>query len=131
VTAIDEALINDIMRRAILTAGPSLVGYILSTRAGDFAQANTIAFASIIGNQLAQTYEAGHLENQLSPPVLKAMLGSLGILGVVLIIPPLRNLLQLALPTPLSWALISVSALSTGGLSRLTTSSKSNDAPEK
>ncbi|HYX50788.1 MAG TPA: hypothetical protein VE843_13650, partial [Ktedonobacteraceae bacterium] len=56
--------------------------------------------------QLAHTLDAGRAEGGLTRPVLAAVGGSLGVLAVTLTVPPLRNFLSLAMPTPFGWVLI-------------------------
>jgi len=131
VTSLDEALLQDVVRRALLTAGPSLIAFLIAARRGNAAQANTIAFASIVGNQLAQTLEAGQYENRLSKPVLHAVVGSTAMLGSVLLIGPLRTALGLTLPNLLSCGLIGTSAITAAALSRAIPAVGSQPTPSK
>jgi magnesium-transporting ATPase (P-type) len=105
-SALDRSLRRDFLRRATATATPALAAYILATGAGMLPQAQTVAFASIVANQLAQTLDAGWTEGTLSPSVLGAVGGSVGLMLAAMTVPALRTFLGLALPTPLGWVLI-------------------------
>ncbi len=110
-SALDKPLRNDILRRGIATAAPALAAYILSLRAGSLTQARTVAFASIVATQLAQTLDAGRAEGGLSRSVLGAVAGSAGLLVAALAARPLRGFFGLAVPGPLGWTLVGVGAL--------------------
>lgn len=126
--ALDKSLRTDVTRRAALTALPSLAAYLLAAGRGSLAQANTVAFASIVGNQLAQTYQAGRFQSHLGDPVFQAVLASAGLLGATLSVPTLQRLLGLALPTPASCALIGASALSAAWLGRAGSNGAAGDS---
>lgn len=83
------------------------------------AQARTVAFAAIVGTQLAQTLDAGRAEAGLSRAVLGAVGASVGVLVAALTVPQLRAFLSLALPTPASVALIVAAALAAVPLGRV------------
>ncbi len=118
-SALDTSLRRDFLRRATATATPALAAYILATRAGLAPQAQTVAFASIVANQLAQTLDAGWTEGTLSPSVLGAVGGSAGLMLTAMTVPPLQTFLGLALPTPFGWVLIGGGALVAVALGRL------------
>jgi magnesium-transporting ATPase (P-type) len=118
-SALDTSLRRDFLRRATATATPALAAYILATGAGGMPQAGTVAFASIVANQLSQTLDAGWTEGTLSPSVLGAVGGSVGLLLTAMTVPTLRNFLGLALPTPLGWVLIGGGALAAVALGRV------------
>src|SRR5579883_1515704 len=120
-SALDRPLRNDVLRRGVLTAGPSLAAYLLALSTGSLPLARTVAFANVITTQLAQTLDVGYAEGRLTPPVVGAVSGSAALLGAGLLIPPLRTFLGLTLPTPLGWALIGGGTLTAFLLSRLTT----------
>jgi len=105
-TALDAPLRRDIVRRAISTAAPSLAAYLLALGAGGLPQARSVAFASIVATQLAQTLDAGWAEGSLTRPVLGAVGGSAGVLVAALTVPPVRDVLNLVTPTPLGWTLV-------------------------
>lgn len=108
-SALDRPLRNDVVRRGLSTALPALGAFAALLPFG-LPQAQTVAFASIVTTQLAQTLMAGRVEGGLTRPVLGAVGGSAGMLALVLTVPALRNILLLAAPTPLSWGLIALTA---------------------
>ena len=118
-TALDTSLRNDVLRRSAATAGPALAAYLVALGASSLPQARTVAFASVVANQLAQTIDAGLVEGSLTPAVLGAVGGSAGLLAAAVTIPSLRTFLGLAMPSPLGWALIGAGTLLAPLLSRL------------
>jgi magnesium-transporting ATPase (P-type) len=120
-SALDIPLRNDILRRGAFTAVPSLAAYLLSLASGSPPEASTVAFASVVATQLAQTLDVGRAEGHLTAPVLGAVAGSAGLLGSAIVVPPLRRFLGLAVPGPLGWALVGGGALTALALSRLLT----------
>jgi cation-transporting ATPase I len=116
--AFGRPLRNDVMRRALASSLPSLANFFLLTATGAAAEASTVAFASIIATQLAQTLDAGWSEGNLTSSVLGAVTGSAGVLAIALIAPPLRTFLNLVLPSPTGWLLIGGGALASVVLSR-------------
>jgi magnesium-transporting ATPase (P-type) len=118
VSALDVSLRTDVLRRGTATALPALAAYLLARGSGG-AAAGTVAYGGIVANQLAQTLDAGWVEGQLSPSVAGAVAGSAGLLAATLLLPRVRDLLGLALPAPLGWALIGASAASSVLLNRL------------
>ncbi len=117
--ALEAPLRRDAVRRGLSTAVPALTAYVLALRAGPLPVARTVAFASIVATQLAQTLDAGRAEGGLSRSVLGAVAGSAGLLVAALTVPALRDFLSLALPPPLGWALIGAGALVAVLLGRL------------
>ncbi len=120
-SALDRPLYADVLRRGALTGGPSLAAYALSLATGTPAQAQTVAFATVVGTQLAQTLDVGWSEGQLTGPITLAIGGSVALTSAAIALPPLRNLLGLAIPGPIGWALIGGSTLAALGLSRMLT----------
>ncbi len=118
VSALDAALRADVLRRGIATGLPALVAALGTLRAAGAAEARTVAFASIVANQLAQTLDAGRVEGSLSSTVVAAVAGSAGLLVSLLTVPALRNLLALAAPTLASWGVVGGSAVAAVVLSR-------------
>jgi len=110
-SALEVPLRREVMRRGIATAVPPLVSYLLTLRSGGVAAARTIAFASIITTQLAQTLDSGRAESGLSRSVLGAVSGAAGLLVAALTVSPVRGFLGLALPTPLGLALIGAGSI--------------------
>jgi magnesium-transporting ATPase (P-type) len=118
-TALDEALRTDVVRRGTATALPALAAYLLMRRLGGVAEANTLAFAGVVANQLSQTLDAGQVEGRLSRSVVSAVATSTALLGSTLLVPPLRDLLRLTTPSPFGWGLLGASALAAVGINRL------------
>ncbi len=107
-TALDRPLRNDIIRRAMLSAVPALISYVIMLKQPD---ARTVAFASIVATQLAQTLDEGWAEGRLTKSVLGAVAGSGGMLVAALMLPSLRHILNLTTLSPLGWSLIGAGAL--------------------
>lgn len=110
-SALDAPLRNDILRRGTATAAPALAAYFLALRSGGLPEARTVAFASIVTTQLAQTLDAGRAEGGLTRSVLGAVAGSAGLLLATLTVRPLRDFLGLVTPGPLGWTLVGTGAL--------------------
>src|SRR5713226_1633625 len=117
--ALDKPLRNDVLRRATATTLPSLVSYLLILSSGTLPEARSVAFASIVGTQLAQTLDAGWSEGNLTPSVFGAVACSAGALLAALTVPALRSFLNLVMPSPLGWLLIGTGTLLAVGLSRV------------
>jgi magnesium-transporting ATPase (P-type) len=94
----DRRLVRDVVRRGAATALPALAAVLAAGPLG--AAPQTVGFASIILTQLAQTVQAGRSRDNLSAPVLAAVAGSGGLLGVALAVAPVRRFLALPAPTP-------------------------------
>ncbi len=109
-SALEGPLRRDVARRGTATGLPTLVSHLVALRLGGLPMARTVAFASIIGTQMAQTLDAGRGESGLSRSVLGAVAGSAGLFFATLAISPLRSFLGLVLPSPLGWGLIGASA---------------------
>jgi magnesium-transporting ATPase (P-type) len=105
-TALDIPLRNEVLRRGLATTLPSLSAYLIMLGAGMVPQARSVAFATIVATQLAQTLDAGRSEGTLTRPVVGAVAGSLSVLTAGFALPPLRRFLHLVLPSPLGWLLI-------------------------
>jgi cation-transporting ATPase I len=118
-TALDKPLRNDILRRSLATALPSLVVYGILLATGNVPQAQSAAYASVIVTQLAQTLDAGRYEGGLTQAVLGAVVGSLAVLGITFTVPPIRQFLSLVVPTPFGWFLIGSATVAAVVLSRL------------
>lgn len=117
--ALDMPLFKEVLRRGLATAAPSLAAYLLALRSGSLLQARSVAFASIVLTQLAQTLMAGQSEGHLTTPVLGAVGGSVGVLLAAFGIPPVRQFLILAIPSPSAWLLMGGSALAAILINRL------------
>jgi cation-transporting P-type ATPase I len=115
--ALDRPLRADIMIRAIATAAPTTAAYLLGLRRG-VAEGRTVAFASIVATQLAQTVLAGWREGTLTRPVALAV-GASGGAAVLLLAPGLRQFFELTLPSPASWVTIALASLAAPPLGEL------------
>jgi calcium-translocating P-type ATPase len=109
--ALDVPLRNEIARRGALTSVPALAAYLVMLRFAPLPEARTVAFASVVGTQLAQTLDMGWVEGRISPSVLGAVGGSAGVLAAAMTLPPLRDLLGVVVPRPLGWMLVAGGAL--------------------
>lgn len=117
--ALNVPLLREVMKRGLATALPSLAAYLITLSTGSLPQARSVAFASIITTQLAQTVIAGRAEGHLTRPVLGAVGGSLTVLLASFSIPSLRRLLNLVLLPPPAWGLIAGGTLAALLLNRL------------
>lgn len=118
-TALDKPLRNAIVRRATITASPSLAAFLISLRFEGFQRARTVGFASIALTQLAQDLDGSRTQSGSNRWMLGAVGASAGVLAAALAVPPFRTLLDLSFPTPLGFALITASAVSAAGAARL------------
>jgi calcium-translocating P-type ATPase len=109
--ALDAPLRRDVLRRGTGTAVPALIAYLASLRTGTLAQARSVAFASIVCTQLAQTLDMGRAEGTLTRSVLGAVAGSAAVLLATFTVPPLQAFLGLAMPSPAGWLLIGAGSL--------------------
>jgi magnesium-transporting ATPase (P-type) len=103
-------LLNDVIRRGTATAAPSLAAYLLARNAGSLPQARSVAFATIVATQLAQTLDAGRTAGGLTRTVGGAVASSAGVLIAAFTVTPLSNFLALAAPTPVGWLLVATGA---------------------
>jgi magnesium-transporting ATPase (P-type) len=117
-SALGTPLRNEVFARGGATAVPSLAAYLLALRAGGAPLARTVAFASIVSTQLAQTLDAGSADGESSRVIRRVVLGTAGVLVAALAVPPLRGLLGLVGPGPLGWALIGASTVASLVLAR-------------
>jgi magnesium-transporting ATPase (P-type) len=117
-SALDQGLRRDVLRRGLATGVPSLGAFLLMQGLGRAAEAGSVAFTSVVATQLAQTLEVGRVEGILSRQVVGAVAGSLVVLLGTVTFPPLRNLLGLQTPSPLGWGAIGGAAASAVLLSR-------------
>ena len=117
-SALGTPLRNDILRRGTATAVPSLAAHLIALRLGGLPLARTVAFASIITTQLAQTLDVGRGEGGVSRSVLGAVIGSTGLLVATCAVRPLRDFLVLGMPGPLGLVLVGAATLASLLLSR-------------
>jgi magnesium-transporting ATPase (P-type) len=98
--ALDAPLRRDIVRRGVATGLPAFGAYLGATRQGDPARARAVAFTSIVTCQLAQTFDLGRRQGQLSGEVLAAVAASGAFVAAAIAVPPFQRFLGLAVPTP-------------------------------
>ena len=102
--ALDRPLRVEILRRGAATAVPALGAYVLAGRAR--AEPQTVAFASIVSTQLAQTLDLGRLDGRVSGSVVWAVAGTAALLGLTVTLPSLRAFFALATPSAPAIALV-------------------------
>jgi calcium-translocating P-type ATPase len=102
--ALDQPLRDEILRRGAATAVPALGAYVLAGRAR--AQPQTVAFASVVSTQLAQTLDLGRLDGRISGSVAGAVAGTTALLALTVMLPPLQGFFGLASPSPAAFALV-------------------------
>jgi hypothetical protein len=91
--ALDAPLRRELLRRAAATGLPSLGAYLLASRS---PQGRTVAYASVVSTQLAQTLVLGRTEAGVSRPVVAAVGASAAVLALSIGLPPARAFLGLA-----------------------------------
>src|SRR5258706_6387313 len=128
--ALGKPLQADILRRAVTCAAPSLASYLIMLRTSPLPHARSVAYASIISTQLAQTLDAGRAEGRLTRPVIGAVAGSAAMLAATLAVPPLRNFLNLAVPGPSGWILTGAASLLAVLLNRALSPNQINGIPQ-
>jgi magnesium-transporting ATPase (P-type) len=104
-SALGAPLRGEILRRATATALPSLAAMALATARGG-AEAQGVAFASVVSTQLAQIVALGRSEGRLTPSVAGATAASAALLGATFAVPSLRRVLGLRPLSPFGWTLI-------------------------
>jgi cation-transporting P-type ATPase I len=95
-SAFDSPLRDEIVRRGVATAAPTLAAYALASSTMSAPAARTVAYTSIVTTQLGQTLDLGRVEAGLTGPVIRATVGSLAVLAASLWLPPLPAFLGLA-----------------------------------
>jgi cation-transporting P-type ATPase I len=117
--ALGVPLRNDIAFRAIATQVPSLLAYFISLRYLGPVQGRSVAFASVIATQLAQTFDAVWTNQEMSKPMVVAMAGSALFLATSITVPFLQVFLGLSPLSLTGWLLAGVAAIAAVPLSRL------------
>jgi magnesium-transporting ATPase (P-type) len=118
-SALDQGIRRDVIRRGIATAIPALAGYLAGQSMSGPQQASAVAFISIVTTQLGQTLDMGRVEGTLSGSVTGAVGASLALLASTIALPPVRGALGLAVPTPASLGIVAASTAGAVALSRL------------
>lgn len=103
--ALGKPLRNDLLRRAGATAVPTLAASLAALGVGGAGEASVVAYTSLVTTQLIQTLDAGYTDEGWNRSMVAAVVGSGGLLAASLAVPPLRSFFQLAMPSPLGWAL--------------------------
>lgn len=109
--ALEGPLVREVLGRGLATALPSLAAYLIALGSSSPPRARSVAFASIVLTQLAQTLLVGRASGGVTRPVLGAVGSSLGVLLAAFSIPQVRRFLELVIPSPSSWLLVAGSAL--------------------
>jgi cation-transporting ATPase I len=107
-SALDAPLRAEIVRRGAATALPSLIAYVVADRSA--IQPQTVAFASIVSTQLAQTLDVGRLEGRLSGSVTAAVGGTTALLALAVTVPPVRGFLGLPRPSVRALGLVAAAS---------------------
>ena len=117
-SALDQGLRRDVLRRGLATGIPSLGAYLLMHGLVGPQQASAVAFTAVVLTQLAQTLEVGRVEGMLSRSVMGAVGVSAATLVSAVTIPPIRNALGLLAPSLLGWGVVGGAAASAVVISR-------------
>jgi calcium-translocating P-type ATPase len=117
-SALGAPLWGDILHRAAATALPSLAAFLAAMRARGPAEAQSVAFASVVVTQLAQTVEVSAAAGGLSRPVITGAAGSTALLAATVTLPPLRRFFGLSPLSPVGWLLVAAAAGGAVALSR-------------
>jgi magnesium-transporting ATPase (P-type) len=115
-TALDAPLRAEILRRGAATGVPALAAFVLADRAA--LQPKTVAFASIVTTQLAQTLDLGRLDGGVSGSVAGAVAGTTGLLALTVAFPPLRGFFALSAPSARAIALIAGASATAAAMGR-------------
>jgi hypothetical protein len=83
------------------------------------AQSQTVAFASIVTTQLAQTLDLGRLDGRISGSVAGAVAGTTALLALSVTLPSLQGFFGLAAPSPAAIALVGGAAAGAVALATL------------
>jgi hypothetical protein len=87
-------------------------------RSGGVPLARTVAFASIVATQLAQTFDVGGRDGNFTRSVRGVAIGSAGALVGTLTMRPLRGFLELVRLMPWGWSLVRAATISAVALAR-------------
>jgi magnesium-transporting ATPase (P-type) len=117
-SALDAPLRDEIVRRGVATALPTLGAYVLAARTMSTAAARSVAYASIVTTQLGQTLDLGRVEGGFTGPPLRAAAASLAVLAASLWLPPLPAFLGLAPISPAGVGLAASAALAAVAIGR-------------
>jgi calcium-translocating P-type ATPase len=118
-SALDSGLRRDVVRRGLATSIPTFGSYLFMQSLGNPVQANSVAFASVVATQLAQTLDVGWVQGTMSRSVRNAVGVSGAVLLSTLMLPGLRGFFGLMPPSLFGWGVVGVSSASAVVLSRL------------
>src|SRR5215216_2663031 len=114
--ALNAPLRAEILRRGAATTVPSLAAFVLASRSA--LQPQTVAFASIVSTQLAQTLDLGRLDGRVSVSVAGTVAGTATLLALAVTLPPVRGFFGLPAPSPRAVALIGGASATAAGLGK-------------
>ena len=113
-----EPLRGEIVVRALATATPAVVAYLLGRMLLGPSRAQSIGFASIVLTQLTQTLDASRTAGRGGQAAVFAVGGSTAFLAAALHLRPLQSFLRLETPGILGWSLISAAGVAAPAMSR-------------
>jgi calcium-translocating P-type ATPase len=115
--ALEAPLRREILRRGIAISVPTFLGYTLSLPAGPQA-AQGVAYASVIGCQLAQAYGASRQHGAPGAQATRVVASTAGFLLGTLVLPPIRTMLGLSPLGGRAWVLTGATAIGSLGIER-------------
>jgi hypothetical protein len=115
---LDARLPLNVARHGLATGVPTLGAYFWTRATSGPAEAGAVAFASLVGTQLAQALEAGGGQGLRSPRVVATVGGSLATLGLGFGVPAVREFFGLVAPSAVGWGAVAVSSLAAAAVSR-------------
>jgi calcium-translocating P-type ATPase len=115
--ALEGPLRREILRRGLSVAAATLAAYALASRRRGSAQ--SVAYGSIIGCQLAHALQASIEEGAATRNAFRASGLSVGVLAATLVLRPLRALLGLRPLGPSGWALVGAASAMSVALERI------------
>lgn len=98
--SLGKALDREIVQRAITTGAGATAGWVLARLTGTRRRASTVALASLVGTQLAQTLQTGR-----SKEVLAATIGSAALLAAAIQVPSVSRALGCTPLGPVGWSI--------------------------
>lgn len=118
VSGLEAHLAADLVRHGLATGVPTLAAYWWMHAAVGPVEAGAVAFATLIGTQLAQGLDAGKGQGFLTPSVLAAVGGSVAVLGLAFGVPPVRDFFGLVAPSALGWGAAGAASVTAIAISR-------------
>lgn len=99
--SLGKALDKEIMHRAVTTGSGALLGWSLARLTGTKRRASTVALATLVGTQLAQTVQSGGRSKQ----VIGAAVGSALVLGAIIQVPSVSRAFGCTPLGPFGWGI--------------------------